>query len=194
MSQATTLYVDLDRTLFDTASFAFSIRKAMKELFAVDITAEDSRKYFTYYDDLYDYDFFRHCRINGVTSEQIHNQVVPRLLDEYGSFLYEDAKTILDLDFDIMTFGSEPYQSLKLKMTPELQDRMITIVHERKGVYIQRELKDVQVTLIDDKPRAMEGYKAGTFIHLDRDQLEPIKTDANGIHINSLAQVKEVLV
>jgi len=193
MRSKSILFVDLDRTLFDTSRFVEAIRNELKLQFQVVMTTNEARNYYRYYEDLYDYDFFKHCQDRGVTSQQIYDCIFPELLIKYGSFLYEDVRSLLGTEFEIMTFGSEPYQSLKLKMAPELQDRAVTIVHERKGAYINREFKNVSVTLIDDKPAAMTGYSAGTFIHLDRAQKVPIINDESGIHIRSLNHTKEVL-
>lgn len=192
------LFVDFDRTLFDTASFTTKLWEAVAKRY--DLDAEKAKvegeKYFTYVGRLYDYDFFAHMRkLTGLSDAIIADAIREDLAGH--DFRYEDSAEAFAWleaghDVRILTFGNEPYQRLKLSLAPEFLSLPIMIIRESKADYLGWAHATQQGWLVDDKPdqRLPIGFKE---INLNRASDLPVAQQSGYVIVNSLKHVRNIL-
>jgi hypothetical protein len=192
------LFVDFDRTLFDTAKFTTELWKAVARRYDLDTekAKAEGQSYFSYVGNLYDYDFFAHMRsMTGQSDAAIADAVREDLAGQ--DFRYADSGEAFAWaneghDVRILTFGNEPYQRLKLSLTAEFMDLPIMIIREAKGEYLGWAHAAQQGWLVDDKPdqRLPIGFKE---INLNRASDLPIAQQSGYVIVNSLKHVRNIL-
>lgn len=188
------IYVDFDRTLFDTAKFIDVRDGVLKKEFGIELTNEDTLNFYQYVDDLYLYDFYDHMAKLGLTSDDVDKRLKPAMTQVCQSFVYDDAREIVDvIDFKILTFGQVGYQSFKFEFAPELEGIEKIVVFEHKDEYIVRQHGEDRVVLVDDKIDASRQHHTIDFIHLDRQGAQSMWQDETGLHISSLQYLSDAL-
>lgn len=188
------LYIDFDRTLFDTARFVVDRDRVLRQKFGIEIKQSDTKKFYRYVDDLYLYDFYEHMANYGLSMDDIDAKLKPELKKIRQTYIYSDAKKIInDFDFSVLTFGQQKYQELKFELTPELGSKEKIVVLEHKDEYLTRERGAERVALVDDKLEAARQHPLVDFIHLERSASMPLWQDETGLHINSLTQLPVAL-
>ena len=189
------LYVDFDRTLFDTETFVADRDKVLRQEFSVDLKREDTDKSYRLVGEFISYDFYGHMSQYGLTVYDIEQRLKPALKQQRSSYVYEDAIGLIEnCQFKVLTFGEDDYQKFKFEFAPELDAIEKIIVFEHKDEYLSRQhAAGERVVLVDDKPDASRSHPAFEFIHLDRQGELPFWQDEAGIHINSLDQLGNVL-
>lgn len=192
------LFVDFDRTLFDTASFTEKLWEVVGRRYGLDAekAKTEGRAYFNRVGDLHDYDFFAHMRkMTGQSDASIADAVREDLAGH--DFRYEDSAEAfvwseVGHDVRILTFGNEPYQRLKLSLTPEFLNLPVMIIREPKADYLGWAHAAQQGWLVDDKPdqRLPAGFKE---INLNRASELPITQQSGYVIVNSLKHVRNIL-
>jgi hypothetical protein len=193
-----TIFVDLDRTLFDTNQFMVALWEAVGQLYPkVDVVYEVSRigEWYEHIGDLKHYLFpkqFAHA--TGDTFAK----AAPALhsLLRHEQFAFPDAMVIKmwpgrGYDVRIVSFGAEDLQKFKLSLMPEF-DEPRDIILEAKGPFLMRNYPNAAGFMVDDKrnPHLPVGIKE---VWLDRTANVDIKQEAGIITINSLEGVEELL-
>jgi hypothetical protein len=193
------LFVDFDRTLFDTNAFTTQLWQSVSHRYGVDIekAKAESKAYFTYLGNLYDYDFFSHMRrITGLSDAAIEAAVHEDLAHQ--QFLYDDSDEVFAWqraghDVRILTYGNESYQRLKLGLVPTIVEKLpVVIIRERKADYLGTAHAEQLGWLVDDKPdqRLPIGFKE---INLDRTAELPVSNSSGYVIVNSLTHVRDIL-
>lgn len=193
------LFVDFDRTLFDSTRFSEAIGQVLQKLYGInqeEFIAKQS-DFFTYHDEHYDYDFYAHAHdMTGETPERIRAILKTELGS--ASFLFDDYKELrkwqrAGYTVRILTFGNEAFQRLKLEYAKAISDVPGDIIQEQKRDFIAREHPDGHGWLVDDKPdqKLPKGFVE---ITLDRKAQLPkaIQTEYGGI-VSNLTQVQDLL-
>jgi hypothetical protein len=193
------LFVDFDRTIFDTTAFTTSLWRALVRQYSLDLekTKEESKAYFTYVGSLYDYDFFGHMRqVTGLSDMAIGRVVQEGLAHQ--RFLFDDSDEVFAWqraghDVRVLTFGNESYQRLKLSFVPTLVEKLpVVIIRERKADYLATAHAEQSGWLVDDKPNQHLplGFKE---INLDRTAELPVTPGPGCVIVNSLTHVRNIL-
>lgn len=183
---------DLDRTLFDTATFFEEIWSFAARLYDIDGDAEQKRAagFHDYHGDMYDYRFFDHLA-DAVGNSFDRDDFIQLATHELsGRFLYGDVTEDVVRSIDaIITFGNHDYQTFKLGLCPALSGLQRHIVLQPKGEYIRTTFSQPSV-LIDDKPLKDEILPPARFIRIDRSGGESI---ANELVIQDFSQLPAML-
>lgn len=193
------LFVDFDRTLFDTNAFTTQLWQSVGRRYGVDIEQAkvESKVYFTYHGNLYDYDFFGHMRyITGLSDAAIEAVVREDLA--HHQFLYDDSDEVFawqraGYDVRILTYGNESYQRLKLGFAPNIVEKLpVVIIRERKADYLASAHAEQLGWLIDDKPdqQLPTGFAE---INLNRTAELPVARGSGYVIVNSLTHVRDIL-
>jgi hypothetical protein len=192
------LFVDFDRTLFDTDRFVEVLWLVLSKAFglASETLKSTQSDFFEYVDQQYDYDFFAHLHaLTGEPHDTIRSRVKGDLVGM--NFLFDDSGELRSwqgwgYDVRILTFGNEPYQRLKLDLAPDLKDVPIDIIQEPKRDFIARNYKGGRGWLIDDKI-GQEIPKGFMEINIDRTALLPSRVQNGYGIVNNLKHVQDLL-
>lgn len=170
------LLLDLDRTLLNTDLFFEAMWRLAARVYGVDAGKEMERahRYFTYYDDSYDYRFFDHLQeaVSSTRQTASPEKFSVAARNEYANaFLYPDVTDDIVRSIDeIVTFGGAEYQRLKLFVSPRLQNIPHRITLKHKSDLIAETYGRQPVILIDDKPIGNTMRPPARFIQIIRDQ------------------------
>lgn len=162
--------MDLDRTLFDTASYFERLWLYAAHRYKLDAGEERSKAklYFDMYGESYDYRLFDHLRESVGTGFDQADFVRGAKQELAGKLLYSDATSdVLGMIHAVLTFGNKEHQSFKLSLCPELSNIDRHIVLEPKGAYIARTFTESTV-LVDDKDFSAEILPPARFVRIDR--------------------------
>lgn len=191
------VFVDLDRTVFDTPKFFEAVWDAVGSICGVDTSAPRARAsaYYTYNGDLYNYEFFAHLQAENIRCTA--QQLVAELRGP-GRFIYDDVVPAWPFlatlaEPQILTYGGTDYQQLKIACCPELDRVGVVTVLEPKAAYFSREMPGRQVLLLDDKDLAGELPSSVRFIQVRRGDDAGITRGHGQVAINSFAHIKEVI-
>jgi hypothetical protein len=193
------LFIDFDRTLFDTSAFTNDLWLSLATRYGIDAeqAKEEGKAYFNYVGNLYDYDFFGHMRrLTGESDAVIADAVIQDLAGR--QFLFGDSDEVFawqqaGYDVRILTFGNEPYQRLKFALTPGVVEKLpVVIIREPKADYLASAHAEQLGWLVDDKPnqRLPVGF---TEINLDRTAQLPVSNGSGYVIVNSLTHVRNIL-
>ena len=193
------LFVDFDRTLFNTSAFTADLWLSLATRYGIDAeqAKEEGKAYFNYVGNLYDYDFFSHMRrLTGESDAAIAYAVTQDLAGR--QFLFDDSDEVFawqqaGYDVRILTFGNEPYQRLKFALAPGIVEKLpVVIICERKADYLASAHAEQLGWLVDDKPdqRLPIGF---TEINLDRTAQLPVSNGSGYVIVNSLTHVRNIL-
>lgn len=192
------VFVDLDRTLFDTDIFVASLWLILQKKYGVDAEAEKKRapKFYTYDGDLYDYHFFDHLKqLNIGNDEAITLEMTLQLRNQFLLFndVEEGLKVLDELgEFTILTFGNERYQKFKLSCVPELTRYPVVTVQQHKKHFFSHQYTDPSI-LIDDKDLGGSLPEQVEFYRIDRMQPLPVMDHKGYKSIRRLQNIKEAL-
>ncbi len=195
------MYLDLDRTLFDTHAFMVAVQRASEEVFGeYEVKATALHENYTDFrgrvDKQYYYQLFEHLAHYGIAKELAEERL--RLVLKSVDFLYPDARDLLEfihtqhLDAEILTFGEPLTQNFKYSFIPASHTLPLVSLLSSKGHYIKSQSKQASI-IIDDKlitdlPGSCQG------ILLDRHQAEALVKNQDYWTINDLRIVKEFLL
>lgn len=194
------IFVDLDRTLFDTDRFYAEVWRVLGERHGFDGDAAQKRVKEFYYEVRagyhYDYGFHNHLAayIPQVSVPQAMAEVYDALKNT--SFLYDDATELFgwqpSYDVHVLTFGETDRQQFKLRFCELLAPLPTHIILEPKAQFIAANFPNRHGLLIDDK---IEGDLPPYIkqIHIDRQSGVAISRKSAIILVNSLKQVTPLL-
>lgn len=155
------LFVDLDRTLFDTVAFFNFVENILINEFKV--TTEDYEKVRPLYavestDPMLRYSDFDEILIRLDISKESFQQVVTSSAGN-NKFILKDAVGFIEWlqqctthEVRILSFGQYYFQMLKLLVSPALSNFPEHIIMQRKNEFIAKEYTNRTGILIDDKP------------------------------------------
>lgn len=193
------LFLDLDRTLFDTPRFMPALWHALAARYSLDYEhcmALVPHFYRAIGDYRY-YDLKMHLQDGlGLDPEQAIDVVTPVLAKQ--DFLFADTSSLAewqarpDYEVRILTFGPAWVQAFKMRFAPALAHLPTDMILEAKNEFIAREYAGRSGLLVDDKrnPNLPKGF---TEVWLDRDHTMQNTQESGIVCINSLAQIKELL-
>jgi hypothetical protein len=194
-----TIFVDLDRTIFDTNRFFPIVWQAVGDLYpGVHVEQEIGlidRWYETSVGDLRTYYFEKHFEaVTGVKFEDGFAVLHEHL--KGGDYAFPDAQVVnswgeLGYNVRILSFGGRGFQELKLSLIPEF-DQPRDIILERKGAFIARHYPGAHGFMIDDKRNP--GLPGGVQeVWLNRANPGPVTHEGDTVIISSLEQMQEIL-
>lgn len=193
----TKVFIDLDRTIFDTAKFFNELWDTVGELSGTDIAQPKARadKFRVYQGDLFNYEFFRHLEAEGLV---VSEQSLVEKLRQPGRFVYKDVVPAWPYlatmaEPQILTYGGTDYQHLKIACCPELDNVTVVNVLETKADYFKRELPGVPALLIDDKDLAGELPVSVTFVQVRRNDDAEVTRHHGYVAVNSFSYLEEAL-
>lgn len=193
------LFLDLDRTLFDTTRFMRDLWQAIGQIYNVNPQHQlaELPEWYHQMGELRYYHFEEHVQaVLHQNADQVATAVRPLLADK--NFLYPDVAELskwqkrADYQIRILSFGGDWFQKFKISFCPDIADLPRDIILEAKNIFIARTFAGAQGFLVDDKrnPDLPPGF---TEVWIDRQSdVQKIKKDGI-IIINSLTQVQEVL-
>lgn len=194
MPERRLVLADLDRTLFDTTRFVADVWALAGREYGLDANAERERApdFYHYYGDWYDYRFFDHLEMAAGEGFDRAGFIAAAQRELSGNYLFDDVTAdIIGLIDAIITFGNEPYQSLKLALCPQLEGIERHIILGSKGAYIA-EAFTAPTVLIDDKAIGAEIVYPAAFIRIDRTDGGASDTP-NELVISSFHELPEIL-
>lgn len=191
------IYLDLDRTLFNTSLAGRAAWIAAQELYGLDaekLQAEEAN-FHGYAGEQYFYRFFDHLASHGVEPVRAAEELRSVLSEQ--DFFYPDARELVlhlklrDIKPTILSFGDPAYQGFKYRLIPELEHIPFICVSEPKGPYVAKH-GHVKAYIIDDKP-LVDVPDECIAIQLVREQAEPMVQDGRHYVINDLRLAKGLL-
>lgn len=153
------ILLDFDRTLFKTEDywqdFALALARASGQPDGYFMSAYDSflqgegRLQMVNYDQI--------LAVTGVSEQHIADELAriaagKSYLYNDGLRLLEDLQKIPEYEVEIVTFGDDRYQSLKIGLVPEIQNLPINIIQSLKNRFIEAKYVGRRGMLVDDKP------------------------------------------
>ena len=194
------IYLDLDRTLFNTEAFVADLFAAAEQAFgipAATLAAEIPKFYsLQQQDNLHHYDFFAQIAAHNINVTEA-DRVLGQALAGHD-YAYPDAKHLVQFlaatpcEVQILSFGTHHYQTFKYRMAPSLGSLPITVVSHAKATYLAAQ-SPAPSLLVDDKSSASLPPWCTLYL-LDRTAPQPIAKQARGVwRINSLGAVETAL-
>lgn len=190
------LFLDLDRTLFDTDLFVKEFWHAAAKLYNFD-PIHQIAQLSSWYKPVGDFGYYSvedHVRAAlGKTAAEVGEAVRPILQNTH--FAYPDTSEIPtwqargDYELRILTFGGEWLQKYKLSLTPTLNGLPYDIILVAKGDFIAKNFTDAQGFLVDDK---LGNNLPPTFKQIWINRITDMKNPGI-ITVQSLTQVQEAL-
>ena len=155
------VYLDLDRTLFQTDLFDKLRWQLLAKWYPdkIDLAVESQRqpKFYEYRGELYFYNFSAHMMELDISTTEVYEKIrTSELADgrlEYAG-VFELINWIRERgEVRVLTFGPENYQSLKVSLCPSLKDVEVIITGEEKSAYFNTLTdKSAEIWMVDDKP------------------------------------------
>jgi hypothetical protein len=196
------LYLDLDRTLFDTPEFMERIMTIMATQIGGSMTApnlleEALSRYRILAAGQYTYQFFTHMAAYGF--DQVKLEAFLREQLQGDDFLYPDAHGLLDyvdeqkIPVTILTFGDTLYQCFKASLVDRLKNYERACVLIEKPQYLA-EHADRPSMLVDDKIFQVNQLPAHcTGVLINRMQKDRLVMHDGYYQVNTLEAVKGLL-
>lgn len=178
------VYLDLDRTLFDTDRSGRAIWDALDALPQVDAHAEFARQreFYVYQNEgsTYYYDFAAHLESLSLDPADIEAYLLETATgDELllpGAVEFVEQLRSAGIQPEILTYGHDFYQRLKAKLCPVLADIVIhTTLGPKQDFFYDKSAS----ILVDDKPIGNQLPPQVAFIQV---QLEAKKTIPEHAH------------
>lgn len=198
MSKRPLVFLDLDRTLFDTRQAGLLWQELAKryDIDAAKCTAERSNWYEWVDDTTYYHDFSQQLTDYGIDASEAYEYLRQSPLAQgVFEFPYVDVlvRTLQEIaDVKVLTFGIDDYQQLKASLCPSLRGVEIITTLESKTTVLGRYMNKYDCWLVDDKPVGNELPKNVHFIQVALESEVPDYTVAWPI-FTSLKEVKEYL-
>lgn len=192
------LFLDLDRTLFDTVRFVNVLWQTIGRAYTIDHEKQLATMlgWYKQVGELRYYRFEDHVQqATGQTADQVAVKIRPHLAAH--DFLYPDTAEIKnwqargDYTLRILSFGGEWFQKFKISLSPAIADLPADIILQPKNQFIATHFAGARGFLVDDKrnPHLPKGF---TEVWLQRDTLQNAK-ESSLIIVNSLIEVTEAL-
>lgn len=158
MTVPSRIYLDLDRTLFNTPVFVPELVAAAEKLYGLD-AQQFQKDMATYYlssadGQLQHYDFFAQLAAHAIDIRHAERELLAALHGR--NYVYDDAREMLQLlgstpiTLGIVSYGTQFYQLFKYKAAPELAGLPIKVVFHDKATYIAEQPHEPS-WLVDDK-------------------------------------------
>lgn len=149
-------YIDIDRTVFDTAKATDIIWGKLGELYGVDSALENSRQreFYVYSDDnTYHYDFAAHLIDIGKDPDEVAAQLISSDIAD-DRLLLPGAKEFIDTvsqhnDSEFLTYGNDYFQILKVALCPAMGGLAVNVILSPKAEFLSDK---PNCNLVDDKP------------------------------------------
>jgi hypothetical protein len=200
MNSPARIYLDLDRTLFNTQAFVPELTAAAEKLYGLDAARfeKDIPKFYVSSADgkLRHYDFFAQIAAHGINIQHAERELLVALHGR--NYVYDDAREMLQFlggapcILQIISYGTQFYQLFKYRAAPELAGLPIKVVFHDKASYIAQQPREPS-WLIDDKiTHNLPDWC--TMILLDRTAAAPfVRESPRFWRINSLQSVETLL-
>lgn len=190
------VYLDLDRTLFDTRKIILLWQELAKK-YDIDpeaCAAERSKFYVWEGSTTYCHDFSKQLRSYGIPPHEAFELLTSSSVADgrmEHPYVNQLVTTLNDLaDLRVLTYGTDDYQRLKAKLCPSLDGVTVVTTLQHKGDYFN-ETKEY-CWLVDDKPVGNELPGRVKFIQVALEAEVPDFTAPWPI-FTSLRDVKEYL-
>ena len=191
----TGVYLDLDRTLFNTDLFD-ELRWSFLER-EFDISPEQGksrqRQFFIYDEDMYMYDFAEHMCSLGLDADQVYEAIRHSELAE-GRLEYPGTDRLvreLGEKAKILTYGADDYQRLKVDLCPSLVGVPIVTTQKPKGLFFRD--NPTPAVLFDDKPIGDELPSSVTFVQSTSYNNLTAPPDAPWHKVTSIDEFRELI-
>lgn len=198
MSERPLVFLDLDRTLFDTRKVS-EIWQELAKHYPIDVataTSERSKWYVWASADTYHHDFSAQLRAYGINPKEAFALLqASSVADGRLEFPYVDQliTTLAPLaGLKVLTYGIHDYQHLKASLCPSLENVDIVSTLEPKAVVLERYIREHSCWLVDDKPIGHELPAEVHFVQVALESEVPDFTEDWPI-FTSLKEVKEYL-
>lgn len=154
------LYVDLDRTLFQTNLFDTNKWSLLHQWFPWVEPSEQQRQTCYYVEDsessLHYYDFDAHLVQLGLEPAAVYRRLRQSALAD-GRLEYPGTEEFIrwasaQTQLTVLTYGAVKYQQLKVALCPSLERVPVVVVQRPKGEFFQSQLAHAERWLVDDKP------------------------------------------
>lgn len=198
MSKKPLVFLDLDRTLFDTRRVT-EIWQELAKKYDIDpgaAAAERSKWYVWSSPDTYHHDFASQLRAYGIHPKEAYAYIQgSALADGRFEFPYVDQliTTLVPLsEIKVLTYGSRDYQEFKASLCPSLVNIDVVATLAPKPDAMARYVQTRDCWLVDDKPLGHELPKSVHFVQVALETEVPDYTE-NWPIFTSLKDVKEYL-
>lgn len=158
MNKPLLVFLDLDRTLFDTRRIGEVWQELAKkyDIDAEAAAAERSKWYVWESADTYHHDFAAQLRAYGIHPKEAYAFIqASSLRDGRLEFPYVDqlVATLAPLaKLKVLTYGTRDYQLLKASLCPSLENMEVVTTLEPKEAVLRRYSDIHECWLVDDKP------------------------------------------
>jgi hypothetical protein len=151
------VYLDVDRTLFDTDLFDTLRWQLLEREYGVDV-AERQRQptFYSYRDDMWFYDFSAHMKDMGLPVDEVYERVRCSELAD-GRLEYPGVRELVEWVqtcgvVRLLTYGADDYQRLKVALCPSLQGLETIVTQSGKGRLFRSQALARPAWMVDDKP------------------------------------------
>lgn len=193
------IFVDFDRTLFNTPYFMDVMWHAIGSAYGVNaaLALADVPNWYRYVTGAWRYYVIEEHipHVTGQSAPEVMTAISATLARH--TFVYPDTTEVLYWQrqghkVHIVTFGEQWFQRVKLELVPILANTPCTIVLQEKAQVLRQQFPDVSGMLIDDK-RNTTLPQGLTEVWLRRQLQQPIMRQNGMISVNSLKQVTHIL-
>lgn len=166
------IYLDLDRTLFQT-KMTNDIWPVIEQLYSQVDSAKaiaEREKYYRSDGDLYYHDVSRQLRDYGVEPYEVYEAVAKTELAD-GRFEFEGVRELVEglrekgQEVTVLTYGSDHFQRFKVSLCPSLRDVAVVTTLRPKYEYLDM-LEAIDVWVVDDKPIGDEISGLASFVQV----------------------------
>ena len=191
------VYLDLDRTLFDTEKTG-EIWQVVGRLYPQVDTEQSYRQREQYYGmvgDLYFYDMSAQLRDFGLDPETVYAELQKTELAD-GRFEFSGCRELIETlgkhaEVQVFTFGMDDFQRFKASLCPSLRGlQVITTLRAKAEVLDDTE---TECWLVDDKPIGDELPSSVSFVQVALEG-QPASLDETWPTMTRLEQVREFFV
>lgn len=198
------LFIDFDRTLFDTLRFWDDLDLAITKKFGLKkgSLTENYLSFSVSNGDLRMVDYNMMIHNLGVSKKDLSLFLSKIIRLEINNYIYPDGIEFLmniqslsdKYDVEILSYGNYEYQSLKMNNVPKLDHIKKYIVDEPKSIYIKRTFPDHRGLLVDDKPN-QSLPKGWVEVNIDRHISESkiTKVGTNVFKITKLTDIYQLI-
>ncbi len=150
------MYLDLDRTLFATAGASLAIWDELAHCYPVDgaVESERQRQFYVFEQpDSYYYDFAAHLRACQIDPDEAAEKLMASSLAD-NQLLMPGAEELVErlgsagFRIEILTFGQEYYQRLKVALCPALSRLVVHVTLQPKALFLADKGECI---MVDDK-------------------------------------------
>ncbi len=160
-SVSSTVYLDLDRTLFATAGASLAIWNELAQHYPVDGVVESERQHQFYIfaqSDSYYYDFVAHLHACQIDPDEAAERLMASSLADNRLLMPGAEGLVKRLELagfrvEVLTFGQEYYQRLKVALCPALSHLAVHVTLQPKALFLADKGECI---MIDDKNIAHE--------------------------------------